>query len=564
MKPLARMLLLVLTLMLFPSAFLSAQTTGFGETIEVRVANIDVVVTTKEGGKVSGLRVEDFELLIDGKPQPISNFDEIKRGASSSAAPPVALHSTGSGAPAPASRRRANVVFFVDLYSIEFRRRGEVLAALGDFANRTLQPGDQVMIATWNRRLALPVPFTTDLSMVDREIARLSSGGQSGMETDRKISEMRIRSFVQSAQMATSSRQGGGMGFAQAYGQSLEMARSHTEEQGKMVKNMAGAVEDLIRSIAGVEGKKAFVFIGENFPKYPSLGFYQFINDSFAQYSTQIRMSDPQMEASKYSLAELPGRIARVANANEVAIHSIYSGDRPSERDVESREGGGSQIEQFLDFSNTGGTLATLARETGGAALVGSRNFALATKQISDDIDGYYSLAYRVPAGDDNARRIEVKTKNPAFLVRARRAYVPKTVDEEIAERVTSKLVQRAVSNSSEVTVRVGEVKKERRDRMRVPVEVSFPTSLLTMLGQDGRQVGGFEIVIASRDDENRLSEVSRKVEQFAWPDGKVPPTITFTLDLIMRNRPGAVSVGVVDRLSKHTHFKLVEVSKKS
>jgi len=550
---------LLVFLLALPSAPLFAQSPGFGETIEVRVANIDVIVATKEGGKVSGLRVEDFELFVDGEPQQISNFDEIRRGTPLSGRGATL---EGGNASPEAGRRRANVVFFVDIYSIEFRRRGEVLAALNDFAKRTLQTGDQVMIAVWNRRLLLPVPFTTDLGVVDREIAKLTSGGHSGMENDRQIAEMNVRSLKQSAEMTATSRQGGGS-FADAYAKSLELARARVEEQGKMTKNMADAVEDLLRSIAGVEGRKLFVFIGENFPKYPYLGFYQYINDLFQPYSSQFRMSDPQMEASRYSLAELPGRIARVANANEVVIHSIYSGDRPSDSGVDRPEGGGSQAERFLDFANTGGTLAMLSKETGGAALVGSRNFALATRQISDDLDGYYSLAYRVPPGDNKPRRIDVRAKNPAFIVRARRAYVPKTMDEEIAEKVASKLVQQNVTSSPEITVRVGEVKKERRGRMRVPVEITFPTSLLTMLSQDGKQVGGFEIVIASRDDENRLSEVSRKVEQFAWADGKVPPTVSFTLELVLRNRPGAVSVGVVDRLSKLTHFKLVDVAKK-
>ena len=551
---------LVLFSLLFLPVVAFPQTQTFGESIEVRVANIDVIVTTRQGGKVSGLRAEDFQLLVDGKQQPISNFYEVRRGTpTTSTGAPIQTNETTSES---TGRRRANVVFFVDLYSIEFRRRAEVLAALNDFAHRTLQPGDQVMIAVWNRRLQLPLPFTTDLSAVDREVKKLSTAGQSGLETDRKLADMRIRSFLQSAEVAAASRQGGGFGFTQAYGQSQDLARNHAEEQGKMIKNMAEAVEDLLRSIAGVEGKKMFVFIGENFPKYPSLGLYQYINDVFMPHSAQIRMTSPEMEASKYSLADLPSRITRIANANEVTIHSIYSGDRPSDQNVERNEGGASSAERFLEFTNTGGTFANLSRETGGAALVGSTNFALATRQISDDIDGYYSLAYRVPSGDDKPRSIEVKTKDAQYVVRSRRAYVPKKLDEEIAERVTSKLVQTQVTSSPEITVRVGDAKRERRDRMRVPVEISFPTTLLTMLPQDGKQVGGFEILIASRDDENRLSEVSRKAEQFAWAEGSVPPRISFTLDLVLRNRPGTVSVGVLDRLSKQTHFKVVDVRK--
>src|SRR3954447_26980897 len=44
------------------------------EKIEVSVVNVDVTVTDRRGQPVSGLTRDDFEILEDGKPQPISNF----------------------------------------------------------------------------------------------------------------------------------------------------------------------------------------------------------------------------------------------------------------------------------------------------------------------------------------------------------------------------------------------------------------------------------------------------------------------------------------------------------
>jgi hypothetical protein len=46
------------------------------ESIEVRVANIDVVVRDKAGNPVTGLTKDDFELFEDGKKQPITNLYE--------------------------------------------------------------------------------------------------------------------------------------------------------------------------------------------------------------------------------------------------------------------------------------------------------------------------------------------------------------------------------------------------------------------------------------------------------------------------------------------------------
>src|SRR5205809_6935145 len=63
------------------------------ETIEVRVTNVDVVVTDRAGNPVHGLTRDDFELLENGKPQTITNFYEVKpepTGATSIAATPSA------------------------------------------------------------------------------------------------------------------------------------------------------------------------------------------------------------------------------------------------------------------------------------------------------------------------------------------------------------------------------------------------------------------------------------------------------------------------------------------
>ena len=44
----------------------------FSETIDVRVVNIEVVVTDRDGNRVHGLQPSDFELLVDGEPTPIA------------------------------------------------------------------------------------------------------------------------------------------------------------------------------------------------------------------------------------------------------------------------------------------------------------------------------------------------------------------------------------------------------------------------------------------------------------------------------------------------------------
>ena len=59
------------------------------ETIEVRITNLDVVVTDRSGNPITGLTKDDFEILEGGKPQTITNFSELREtsGAPAAATP---------------------------------------------------------------------------------------------------------------------------------------------------------------------------------------------------------------------------------------------------------------------------------------------------------------------------------------------------------------------------------------------------------------------------------------------------------------------------------------------
>ena len=56
----------------------------FGEVIDVRVINLEVVVTDKSGERVPGLGPESFRLLVDGEEVPIEFFSEIRDGVAMS------------------------------------------------------------------------------------------------------------------------------------------------------------------------------------------------------------------------------------------------------------------------------------------------------------------------------------------------------------------------------------------------------------------------------------------------------------------------------------------------
>ena len=52
----------------------------FGEAIDVRVVNVEAVVTGRGGRRVQGLTARDFRLLVDGQEVPVDYFTEVAEG----------------------------------------------------------------------------------------------------------------------------------------------------------------------------------------------------------------------------------------------------------------------------------------------------------------------------------------------------------------------------------------------------------------------------------------------------------------------------------------------------
>ncbi|MCE2559768.1 MAG: hypothetical protein J4F98_14525 [Acidobacteria bacterium] len=99
----------------------------FSEVIDVRVVNVEVVVTDRQGNRVQGLEASDFELLVDGQPTPITYFTEIEDGLArdGTAGDLSGVPSLDANAPVATNF----LIFIDDLFSIE-RDRNRVLDVL--------------------------------------------------------------------------------------------------------------------------------------------------------------------------------------------------------------------------------------------------------------------------------------------------------------------------------------------------------------------------------------------------------------------------------------------------
>ena len=133
------------------------------ETVEVRVVNVDVVVSDGEGRPVRGLESEDFELLVNGRPAAFDYFSSVVDGstagtraeaAGSATLPYLAIVYDGRGM-RPASARRA-----VD--TLSFRLDG------------LLANTRSVMVLRQGTSLVVAQPMTRDRERLTDALERLA------------------------------------------------------------------------------------------------------------------------------------------------------------------------------------------------------------------------------------------------------------------------------------------------------------------------------------------------------------------------------------------------------
>ena len=531
------------------AALLIAQ---ISETIEVRVTNIDVVVTDRSGHPVTGLTRDDFEIFENGRPQAVTNFYEVapespeQLPVTGSRLPSI----TGNGQPATEARQR-RLIIFIDNYSIHPFQRRKIFESIDRSIDTLLRPGDEASVVVWYRGLKIEQSFTPDAALLRKAITRVQeTGGGMTYESDRKHVRERCTQLFYDAQFSRN--------YQAAFDQCVSIVRNYSEEFEGIETHLIASADVILSTLAGLEGKKVMIYAGAALPKHPARELFIFADNLFSPYLRQFRPS--AMGNLSASMTVSIEKLAKNANANGVTMYMIDGGD-------ETRELMPSAAEQslpdpgaaFAEYDNTASAFQAVARITGGMALTHSANFDLAMETIGRDLENYYSLGYRQNEGPKKERNVVVKVKNrPELRVRARSSYVARTVDEQLTDRVIANIYHDG-KNELGIAVRTGAPKKSGRNRWSIPVEVLIPPAMFTLLPQDRELIGGFSVFVATGDQDGAMSNVTRIAKEIRIPadrkDQLLARPISFTADVTMNGGTHTLSIGVVDQVSNTSGY---------
>jgi VWFA-related protein len=530
------------------AAPLAAQYT---ESIEVRVTNVDVVVTDKQGHPVPGLKRDDFTILEDGKPQPITNFYEVRPEAGVEASVTGGTITTANleAAPAPPPEvRKRRIIIFIDNYTTHPFRRNDVFRAIDKTLATLMRPGDEAELAVWYRGLRVVQPFTSDPAVLRKALTNeMSHSAGMGYEAEIQRVKEDIREVARSGMRDRRA----------AYEQARSMARAYQANIEAIERNLLVSVQAMVSTLGGLEGKKVVIYAGGALPEHPGLELFQFVNTLFGGFG----VASPWADAGSSDMPARMEKLAKAANANGVTMYMLDASSDAVMTGAESNEQP-DPIEGFLKYTNTAQALAKIADMTGGIALTSSHNFEGAVQTVTHDLESYYSLGYRSPDANKPQRRIEVKVRNPALRVRARQSYVARSAEEQASDRVVANIYH-PLASEIPVNVQAGTPVKKSMNRYQVPVTVIFPSNL-TLLPQEKDVAGGFTVYIAVGDADGAMSDVSRIAQPVRIPADKLATfrsrPIAFTVAILTQKGKHTLSVGVVDQVASTAGFARSEI----
>lgn len=515
------------------------------ENIDVRVINVDVVVTDKRGNPVPNLKPEDFEILENGVPKPVTNFYEVEGGR-----PKLeAFEKAQPQQPAPAKQEipdnmKRRIILYVDNLSLAPFNRNRVFEQAKTFLRTAMRPGDEAMIATYNRSMKVRVPFTRDLAQLESNLDALAKESGLGIanKSERKSTEDRIRD-------------------AQSYDEAVAIARQYASSIEHDLRQGVSSLNALMSTLAGVEGKKVLVLTSEGFPIQPGREMFYFIEDQ-AREKGWSNSTGTMLESMTFDSADEIQKVAKTANANGITVYTIHAAGLSGgmEMSAEYARATSSSVSSAA-LSNTTESMQLIAQMTGGVASVNSNNFQGAFERIQKDLDSYYSLGYRAGTERvDRQRYLQVKIKNKDYRVRNRQTFVEKSMFAEMSDRVIANLLYRSKDNDLAILARVGSPTPVDDGLFRIPIDVQIPMESLTLMPQgESDFVGGFDIYVVVANKDNDMSDVARKQHQIRIPKSDMSKTkgkfYTYTLELLVERGLNKISLGVVDQISNTSGF---------
>jgi len=399
--------------------------------ITANLVQVEATVTDSHGKLVRDLTKSDFEVLLDGKPQPITYFLHVQTDASPLAPEAKTARGDTSAAAAPARLRPEQVsrttVIFVDDLSMSAESVPLVRNGVRKTIETRIGPGDLTAIVRASAGLGALQDFTTD--------------------------KTRLLLAADQIRWNPSARAGGMQGaypvaLAPGFGEVLAPGDDQKFNDEQVTIAVLDALRRIVSGMAQLPGRKSVIVLSDSLPisaqdgtegqpfTFGQSGVSQAQDKSPAVLDPSGRISDPLGRC--IDQAARAGVVIYAIDTRGLATLVMSAADKgPSETPAGTAHLGATdtatQITQrrhaMHDTGQTGSWY--LASQTGGLMIPESNNIAASISQIYADTSSYYVLGFHPPEetfdraanGRPFFRRITVRVKKTGLQVRARSGF---------------------------------------------------------------------------------------------------------------------------------------------
>lgn len=516
----------------------------FTYAIDVRVINVDVVVTGRDGRPIENLTRESFRLFIDGRPAEIRYFSRIVEGRLDSV-PEAEPAQTAAAPPPPADVPRTPVTWaiFVDQTNVRPAQRNAALRQLRSFLESAVHDGDHSVIGNFDgvafrmrRGFAGRQALLAELARLEKERFHLGPAAQ-----QRSLIRMEMNSIDPSDPMSAAMMAAIGLRI----GALVDLEADRT-------RRAITAMRSLVDVLQGAEGRLAIVYLGGGFTTLPALD----VVESYRQRAPELERGGqgPQPEMHQKNLERDVHLLYERIAATRAAVYAIYAGDgspvtSPEEMGTMETAGGTAGDRAEL-------TQIALAREiaerTGGLFFKTNPRLARQLQAVQTDLTHYYSLGYvpEGPAGRAGSVRVEVNV--PGARVRYREKVRERTPEEQAADAVVAALFDPRQSNVLGVAVENDPPRSTRNGRV-VAVRVKVPLDALTFLPDGEAQRAGLAFHFAIAAEDGTVWRLDSRELPLRIPRADLAKAlsqkITYSVDVPLQRRGARLAVSVQDRI---------------
>jgi VWFA-related protein len=396
---------------------------------------IDVVVSDSKQNPVHGLSKQDFQLLEDGKPQTIRNFEEhtaltAAETAKIAPAPKLPPGLFTNQTPVPANGP-VNVLL-LDYLNTPLESQPYAKQQLIDYLGKA-PPGTRIAIFALSTSLVMLQGFSSDPAVLKNALL----GKKGSPQASAILSDPEFGGAAGANVLETTFS-------SDALDPAVELANIQRAaaleasfESDLRTKITLGAFDLLSRYLIGIPGRKNVIWFSGSFPLSiePDVNL-QDAFDSVVRNDDEVRKTDNMLTRAQIAVypVDARGLFNDPANgaqngassvAPQISGNTVIAGNSAS-------ASADAQMAFLQQTAQEHETMQAMAEDTGGHAFLNTNNLTQAVKQAIENGSNYYTLTYSPnnKQWDGRFRSIKVKVEHPGVKLAYRNGYYADDPDD--------------------------------------------------------------------------------------------------------------------------------------